>query len=142
MIGGDPGAERVYLWNKAKRGVVRRGAGEGDGKGLGVHICTGPVQVQGAEPGDILEVRIVDVTLRPSANPKFKGLAFGSNAAANWGFHYNDFLTGEKREVMTIYELDATRERNLAAAVYNFHWPTVVHPFRVQHPTSGYTVLS
>ena len=71
--------------------------------------------VQGAEPGDILEVRIVDVTSRPCANPKFRGLTFGSNAAANWGFHYNDFLTEpKKREVMTIYELDATGERNWA----------------------------
>ena len=65
---------------------MRRGAGPGDGGGLGVHICTGPVAVRGAEPGDVLEVRILDVKPRPSANPAFKGLAFGSNAAANWGF--------------------------------------------------------
>jgi acetamidase/formamidase len=48
MIEGDPGAESVYLWTKDKKGVFRRGAGEGDGKGLGVHICTGPVFVRGA----------------------------------------------------------------------------------------------
>jgi hypothetical protein len=86
-------------------------------------------------------VRIVDVTLRPSANPKFRGLAFGSNAAANWGFHYNDFLTGEKREVVTIYELDATGERNWARAVYNFRWPEVTDPFGVKHPTIDYPGL-
>ena len=34
-IEGDPGAESVYLWTKDKKGVFRRGAGEGDGKGLG-----------------------------------------------------------------------------------------------------------
>jgi acetamidase/formamidase len=28
------------------------------------HILTGPVAVQGAQPGDVLEVRIIDVTLR------------------------------------------------------------------------------
>jgi len=141
MIAGDPGAESVYLWTKDRKGVMRRGAGEGDGKGLGVHICTGPVLVRGAEPGDVLEVRIVDVGLRPSANPRFAGLAFGSNAAANWGFHYNDFLTGEKREVVTIYELDATGERNWARAVYNFRWPEVVDPFGVKHPTIDYPGL-
>jgi len=97
--------------------------------------------VRGAEPGDIIEVRILDVALRPSANPKFEGLAFGSNAAANWGFHYNDFLTGEKREVVTIYELDATGERNWARALYNFRWPTVVDPFGVKHPTIDYPGL-
>ena len=36
MIEGDPGAESVYLWTKDKKGVMRRGAGEGDGN-WGVH---------------------------------------------------------------------------------------------------------
>jgi acetamidase/formamidase len=33
----------------------------GAGGGLGVHICTGPVAIRDAEPGDVLEVRILDV---------------------------------------------------------------------------------
>lgn len=141
MIAGDPGAESVYLWTRDTKGVARRGAGEGDGKGLGVHICTGPILVHGAEPGDVLEVRILDVVPRPCANPQFKGLAFGSNAAANWGFHYKDFLDGDTREVVTIYELDASGERNWARALYNFRWPTVVDPFGVAHPTIDYPGL-
>jgi len=141
MIAGDPGAESVYLWTREAKGIARRGAGEGDGKGLGVHICTGPILVRGAEPGDILEVRILDVAPRPCANPQFKGLAFGSNAAANWGFHYRDFLDGDTREVVTIYELDASGERNWARALYNFRWPTVVDPFGVAHPTIDYPGL-
>ena len=44
--------------------------GRGAGEGLGVHICTGPVAVRGAEPGDVLEVRILDVAPRPCANPE------------------------------------------------------------------------
>ena len=76
MIKGDPGAESVFLWTKEKKGVDRRGAGPVDGKllgrgsgeGFGVHICTGPVFVRGAELGDILEVRM-DVKPRPCANP-------------------------------------------------------------------------
>src|SRR5213596_2791460 len=88
MIKGDPGAESVFYWDKQRKGVDRRGAGpmkptlfgRGAGEGLGVHICTGPVGVRGAEPGDILEVRIVDVHPRPCANPKYKGKSFGSNA--------------------------------------------------------------
>ena len=141
MIEGDPGAESVYLWTKDSKGVARRGAGEGDGKGLGVHVCTGPVLVRGAEPGDVLEVRILDVTLRPSANPRFRGLAFGSNAAANWGYHYKDFLDGDMREVVTIYELDATGGRDWARAVYSFRWPEIVDPFGVKHPTIDYPGL-
>lgn len=78
MIKGDPGAESVYLWTKDQKGVNRRGAGPVDGKllgrgsgeGFGVHICTGPVYVRGAEPGDILEVRIMDVKpARPPTAP-------------------------------------------------------------------------
>src|SRR5690606_485055 len=89
MIQGDPGAESVFRWDARSKAVDRRGAGPMDAKvgaggGLGVHICTGPIAVRGAEPGDILEVRIVGVVPRPSGNPKYKGKAFGSNAAAWW----------------------------------------------------------
>src|ERR1700731_2879160 len=147
MVKGDPGAESVYLWTKDKKGVNRRGAGPIDGKllgrgageGFGVHIMTGPVYVRGAEPGDILEVRISDVKPRPSANPQHVGKAFGSNAAAWWGFHYNDLLTEPKpREVITIYELDATGGRNWAPAVYNYRWVPQTDPSGVVHPIIDY----
>ena len=147
MIKGDPGAESVYLWTKDQKGVNRRGAGPVDGKllgrgsgeGFGVHICTGPVYVRGAEPGDILEVRIIDVKPRPSANPTHAGKAFGSNAAAWWGFHYKELITEPKpREVITIYEIDATGQRNWAQAVYNFRWTPQTDPFGVVHKTIDY----
>ncbi len=35
----------------------------GDRKGPGGHILTGPVYVEGAEPGDVLEVRILSISL-------------------------------------------------------------------------------
>jgi acetamidase/formamidase len=56
--------------------------GRGAGEGFGVHVLTGPVYVCGAEPGDVLEVKILDMYPRPSGNPKYKGKTFGSNAAA------------------------------------------------------------
>jgi acetamidase/formamidase len=34
------------------------------GKGLGVHVLTGPIYVEGAMPGDALEVRVLDLQLR------------------------------------------------------------------------------
>ncbi|WP_287030144.1 acetamidase/formamidase family protein [Pseudomonas sp. UBA6310] len=144
MVKGDPGAESVFYWDAKRKGVNRRGAGPMDAKigaggGEGVHICTGPVFIKGAEPGDILEVRIVDVAPRPSANPAFKGKSFGSNAAANWGFHYGDLLSEpKKREVVTLYEIDATGERNWARAVYNYRWTPQTDPFGVVHPTIDY----
>ena len=147
MVTGDPGAESVFLWTRETKGVARRGAGPedtkfGPGGGLGVHICTGPVAIRGAEPGDVLEVRILDVMPRPSANPAFKGRTFGSNAAANWGYHYKDMITGDRpREVVTIYEVDATGARDWAQAVYSFRWPGVTDPSGVDHPTIDYPGL-
>ena len=144
MVKGDPGAEAVFFWDANRKGVDRRGTGPmdaaiGAGGGAGVHICTGPVRIKGAQPGDILEVRIADVVARPSGNPSFKGKSFGSNAAANWGFQYGDLLNEpKKREVVTIYEVDITGERNWAQAVYNFRWTPQTDPFGVAHPTIDY----
>ncbi|MDB5882656.1 MAG: acetamidase [Ramlibacter sp.] len=144
MVRGDPGAESVFYWDATKKNVDRRGAGPMDSKvgaggGLGAHICTGPVAIKGAQPGDVLEVRILDVLPRPSGNPQYKGKTFGSNAAGWWGFHYGDTLeTPQKREVITIFELDATRERNWAQAVYNFRWTPQTDPFGVTHSIMDY----
>ena len=147
MIKGDPGVEAIFHWDSKRKGVDRRGAGpmdaslfgRGAGEGLGVHVCTGPVAVKGAEPGDILEVRILDVKPRPSANPQFPGKAFGSNAAAWWGFHYKDLIEEPKqREVITIYEVDATGARDHAKALYNFRWVPQTDPFGKVHKIIDY----
>ena len=62
-------------------------------RGPGVHILTGPIAVEGAEPGDTLVVRILDMKPR---------LPYGSNCAANWGLLYKQFA----KERITIYGLD------------------------------------
>jgi acetamidase/formamidase len=147
MIEGDPGAESVFHWTRDKKNVDRRGAGpldasihgRGAGEGFGVHICTGPVALRGAAPGDVIEVRILDVTPRACGNPAYQGKAFGSNAAAWWGFQYNDLLTEPKpREVITIYEIDAAGDRSWARAVYNFRWMPQTDPFGVRHDIIDY----
>lgn len=147
MVRGDAGVESIFYWDKKKKNVDRRGAGpmdasifgRGAGEGMGVHICTGPVAITGAQPGDVLEVRILDVKPRPTANPKYPGKAFGSNAAAWWGFHYKDLIEEPKpREVITIYEVDASGERDWAKAVYNFRWIPQKDPFGVVHKTIDY----
>jgi len=65
--------------------------------------------VEGAKPGDILEVRYLNMTPR---------CAYGSNLAANWGYLYKEF--GEKERV-TIYQLDANA--NHAEALYAYDFP-------------------
>jgi acetamidase/formamidase/AraC-like DNA-binding protein len=143
MIKGDPGAESVFHWTRERKNVDRRGAGpidasiygRGAGEGFGVHICTGPVAIKGAMPGDLVEVRILDLRSRPSANEPFAGRAFGSNAAAWWGFHYKELLTEPRpREVVTIYEISG----EIARAVYNFRWTPQTDPFGITHATIDY----
>lgn len=147
MIKGDPGAESVFHWTTGGKAVERRGAGpmnasifgRGAGEGFGVHICTGPVYVNGAEPGDVLEVRILDIRPRPCANPDFAGKAFGSNVAAWWGFQYNDPIErADKREVVTIFETDLASGARFVEAVYSYRWTPQVDPYGVRHDIIDY----
>lgn len=72
----------------------------------GVHIMTGPIYIEGAEPGDMLEVRYFEMTPR---------MNYGSNLAANWGHLYEEF---GKKERVTIYELNPNS--NTASALYAY----------------------
>ena len=146
MIMGDSGAESVFHWTPEGKGVDRRGAGpmdasiygRGAGEGFGVHICTGPIAVKGAEPGDVLEVRILDMVPRPSCNPELKGRIFGSSVAAWWGYHYDEFLSEPKpREAVTIYEIFTGQEPH-AQAIYSYRWQPQTDPSGVRHPTYDY----
>lgn len=147
MIAGDPGAESVFHWTADRKGVERRGAGpmdasiygRGAGEGFGVHICTGPIAVADAEPGDVLEVRILDLVPRPSQAPSFAGRVFGSSAAAWWGYHYGELLAEPKpREVVTIYEIFADGEDPHARALYSYRWTPQTDPYGIVHQTYDY----
>jgi acetamidase/formamidase len=144
MIKGDPAAEAVYYWTKDKKNINRRGVGPldapvGAGAGWGVHICTGPVYVKDAQPGDVLEVRILDVFPRPCANPKYKGKTYGTNLAAWWGYQYHDLIEEPKpREVITIYEIDASGAQDFARPVYNFRWLPMTDPSGIHHDIYDY----
>jgi len=153
MIAGDAGAESVFRWTPHAKNVDRRGAGpmdasvygRGAGEGFGVHICTGPVAVKDAQPGDVLEVRILDIVPRPSRNPEFEGRVFGSSVAAWWGYHYNELLAEPKpREAVTIYEIcfpgreGDHDEAPYARALYSYRWEPQTDPFGVVHATYDY----
>ncbi|TVQ43840.1 MAG: formamidase [Gammaproteobacteria bacterium] len=72
----------------------------------GVHLMTGPIHVEGARPGDMLEVRYLRMAPRNN---------YGSNLAANWGHLYEEF---DQRERVTIYELDPNAR--IAQALYAY----------------------
>ncbi len=146
FIEGDPGAESVFRWTRDGKTIDRRGAGpldasifgRGAGEGFGVHICTGPIHVKGAGPGDVLEVEILEIAPRPSANPAYPGKAFGSNASAWWGYQYSDPLQGTRRhETVTIFEVDLDRPEE-ARAIYQYEWTPQTDPFGVVHDTMDY----
>jgi len=147
MIKGDPGVESVYHWTRDQKNVRRRGAGpmqapNGAGGGQGVHILTGPIGVRDAQPGDILEVRILDMYPRPCANPEYPNRAFGTNLAANWGYHYRDLIEEPRpREVVTIYEFDATGGRDWARPLYNYRWGPFTDPDGIVHRLYDYPGL-
>src|SRR6202022_1191228 len=52
---------------------------------------------------------------------------------------YNDLLSEPKpREVITIYEIDATGDRSYAEAAYNYRWVPQTDPSGVVHATIDY----
>lgn len=63
-------------------------------------------------------------------NPGVGGRTFGSNSAGAWGFQYTTagFLDGDKREVITIYEVrlraEGTSEQHLCS-LWCCAWPNV-----------------
>jgi acetamidase/formamidase len=75
----------------------------------GPHIMTGPIFVEGAKPGDLLEVRYLGMTPR---------CPYGSNLAASWGFLHDEL--GRKDRV-TIYRLD--EHAGTARALYAYDFP-------------------
>jgi acetamidase/formamidase len=135
MIKGDAGMEDIYTWTPDTVGEEFRGA---TGSGDGVHILTGPIYVNGAEPGDILKVEILD--LAPRAN--LEGKTFGSNAAAWWGFQARadkadgtPFTAGtftdtpdSNDESVTIYEIVQIDGKDFAVPSYQFNWPIITDP--------------
>ena len=147
MISGDPDAEAVFHWTPGSKAVDRRGAGpvdasiygRGAGEGFGVHILTGPVMVEEARPGDVLEVEVLELVPRPSRAAGFAGRSFGSNAAVWWGRHYDDLLSAPRpREVTTVYEICSCGGRPCAHAAYSFRWTPQRDPFGVLHQTIDY----
>jgi acetamidase/formamidase/AraC-like DNA-binding protein len=147
MIRGDAAAEEVFAWTPTHKAVDRRGAGpldasiygRGAGEGFGVHICTGPIFIKDAEPGDVVEVRIDSMTPRLSRSPGYEGRAFGSSVAAWWGYHYTELLQAPRqRENITIYEIFADDEDAHAQALFSYRWQAQTDPFGVVHTTYDY----
>ena len=113
-----------------------------------MHVLTGPIFVEGAEPGDLLKVTIQD--LQPRVNPE--GKTYGSNANAWWGFQARvpqadgssfdagDFTDtpGSNDETVTIYEFMTDSTGSYAVPSYSFEWPTITDPDGVERNYIAY----
>src|SRR3984957_2540912 len=93
----DPAIEAIY------RGIPE------EERYPGPHILTGPIYVENARPGDMLEVRYLRMTPR---------CRYGSNLAGHWGYLYKEL--GSKERV-TIYRIDDTA--STAEALYAYDFP-------------------
>ena len=141
MIKGDKNMEEIYEWTNIKKTINRRGMGDindksiGPGKGHGVHLITGPVYINGAKPGDILKVEILDIYPRPSPN---KNKYYGSNLAASWGYQYGDLINkhSPKKEVVSIYNVLPSKK--IANPYYNYVWKPQIDSSGIYHKSYNY----
>ncbi|HLF79672.1 MAG TPA: acetamidase/formamidase family protein [Dehalococcoidia bacterium] len=65
VLAVDPGEEVVLETRDASDGVVQPGMPGRPGSGGRVHPLTGPVYVNGAQPGDLLEIEYLEITPQP-----------------------------------------------------------------------------
>lgn len=88
----------------------------------GVHIITGPIYVEGAKPGDVLEVKIFDMWPR---------LPYGCNMATPRGLLSGEF--SGKHEHGVVYKVDW--DSQLARAEFQFpYWTLGYKPGHIVEP--------
>lgn len=78
LLDGDLEASEVFSWARAG---LRGASGRGDGP----HLLTGPIYIDGAQPGDVVTVEILSVKPRRKTPSK---KAFGVSIAGWWGFSF------------------------------------------------------
>jgi hypothetical protein len=61
MIRGDPAVEEIFYWSDNQTEATKN---EPKLPGTGVHLVTGPINIEGAMPGDILQVDILELDPR------------------------------------------------------------------------------
>lgn len=95
-----------YLMDEAIREIYEKVPEET--RAPGVHILTGPIYVEDAEPGDTLECRLLHMEPR---------LPYGVNFTASWGLLHEEF---DRKEHVIIYEADV--HKNVARPVFQYEY--------------------
>ncbi|KAK9786686.1 hypothetical protein WJX73_007705 [Symbiochloris irregularis] len=77
---GDPGMEDLYGWTEDGPNVAFKGPNGTTNS----HFMNGPIYVCGAEPGDVLQVDIVDLRTRPNPGKNNESWGFTANYGIGW----------------------------------------------------------
>eukprot|EP00897_Mesotaenium_endlicherianum_P009152 jgi/Mesen1/8265/ME000448S07414 len=126
MIKGDPGVESVYEWKKGASYASKASPQYADS---GPHIVTGPIEVCGAEPGDV-EIK----TIVPRKNPS-TGKTYGCNVMAPFGYHFTSGghadgkpFTQAEPATITMYEIvyDKSDKEYYGQPIYQYKQPTIL----------------
>jgi len=130
MIRGDPAVEEIFYWATNTTELEKP---EPKLPGTGVHLITGPIEVVGAEPGDVLQIDILE--LDPRNNPA-TGKCYGTNSQKFAGYQYRP---GQKRdgtpytraggtEAITVFEFVETETGKMkyGKPVYMYRFPNMV----------------
>jgi len=139
MVYGDPGMESIYKWDAEGMSVPQRGA---KGTSDGVHVLTGPIHICGAEPGDVVQIDILELTPRP--NPS-TGKTYGVNAAAWWGYQNRNHMglpnnmvdPNDQRDVITIYEVVEEDGKYYVQPDYSYRYDEAQPSTNCTTPSSG-----
>ncbi|GAQ81500.1 acetamidase/formamidase [Klebsormidium nitens] len=128
FVKGDPGVEDIFYW---PNGVSKLNKSVPQYPNSGGHFLTGPVQVCGAEPGDVLKVEILDVVPRP--NPS-TGRTWGMNyQGASYtkdyiGTRFGDYNFTQDNYTQIVYEVLSDEFGDWVEPVYMVEVPKYIGP--------------
>lgn len=131
MIKGDPALEAIYDWQQGQT-LLQKAVPKTPSSG--VHIMTGPVEVEGAEVGDVLQVDILAID--PRLNPE-TGKCYGTNSQKFAGYQFRvghedgtEYTRDGGHEYITVLEFVETPSGHMAwgKPVSMYMFPTVVDP--------------
>jgi acetamidase/formamidase len=131
MIKGDPALEAIYAWSKGQS-LMSKAVEKTPGSG--VHIITGPVNVEGAMPGDVVQVEIL--ALAPRLNPA-TGKCYGTNSQKFAGYQFRvghadgtAYSRDGGHEYITVFEFVETPGGKMAWAkpISMYMFPTIMDP--------------
>lgn len=132
MIRGDPAVEEIFYW---EAGQTSENKPEPKLPGTGVHLITGPIEIVGAEVGDVIQVDILE--LDPRYNPE-TGRCYGTNSQKFAGYQYRvetkldgtPYVTTGGTEAITVFEFieDSNGDMLYGKPVYMYRFPNMTAP--------------